>query len=971
MSVFSTPTLLVGSVHAGFEVIGVESLPEIAATAFVMRHNATGARALWLACDDANKSFAIAFKTPPKDDKGVFHIIEHSVLCGSDRFPVKEPFVNLLKTSMQTFLNALTFADKTMYPVASTNTKDLENLMDVYLDAVLHPAIYDRPRIFEQEGWHLEVDDEGNLCYNGVVFNEMKGATSDPDDVLLLGVDRALFPDTCYGFESGGDPRAIPTLTYEEFVDAHARHYDLANSYIILYGDMDIERELAFVNERLGQATKRDAGAPNPLVMQDPVTPALSRVNMATAPENASVALAYVIGTFAQRERILATDILVDTLCGSNEAPLKRAVLDAGLGDDLVPMLMDGELQPRIVLVLKGAKEGVAERFRTLVEETCAQLCDEGIERDRLAASLAQMEFHLREQDFGAYPAGIAYSMAAMSGWLYDDDCPVEHLRFEDALSNMRDQLEDGYFEQLLRKLVCQSTHSAEVELVPVEDGAAAAEEAELAQLRASLDDDDLKGIAREVEALRLEQEMPDDPEALAKLPRLSVSDIEPPKPEPEACDVEAPLPCIAHELETRGICYVYHYFDLSHLDYDELPYVGVLSDLLGKLATTEHTAAQLDTLAQLNLGNMSFYTQAFGRTEDRTFVAPAFVVGASALSHNVDKLASIPHEVWSGTLFDDVDRMYALLQQRRIAMEQRLTNAGHSASMARLTSYWSASAKASDMLGGIDYYLFLKQLLSAWDERKGELADRLTGLAPRVFAADNVTTSFVGSSADRERFWQDGGTLGLEALGIEQRRFVVPQLEPRNEAFVIPSNVSYVSAGSAPDDAQSVPQGTWHVAKRVLSYDYLWNEVRVKGGAYGCGFRSTESGLTQFWSYRDPSVDATLERYDATTAWLRAWEPSEDELSGYIVSTIASHDAPVKPRAMAVRQDTLRFSGKPKGWRDQMRAEEIATTAEDLRAVANPLSAFDESRCVCVFGPREAINASRVEFDDVVDLMG
>ena len=360
------PALAVGTTHQGFTVTAIEPLPELSGTAYIMRHDATGARLMWLACDDPNRSFAIAFKTPPADDTGVFHILEHSVLCGSERFPVKEPFVNLLKSSMQTFLNALTFPDKTMYPVSSTNVADLENLMDVYLDAVLHPAIYHRPRIFEQEGWHYEYDrDDDPLAYNGVVFNEMKGALSDPDEVAFMNISRDLFPDTPYRFESGGDPRAIPTLTYERFIDHHARHYNLPNSYTILYGDLDIERELAFVGERFDAACDRGAGAPNPLPLQAPVASPMRRVEMATAPENASVTLAFVLGTFADRERILATDILLDALMGSNEAPLKRAVLDAGLGDDFQVSLIDGLLQPLVLFTLKGAHEGVAEQFRS------------------------------------------------------------------------------------------------------------------------------------------------------------------------------------------------------------------------------------------------------------------------------------------------------------------------------------------------------------------------------------------------------------------------------------------------------------------------------------------------------------------------------------------------------------------------------------------------------------------------------
>ncbi len=966
-------SLETNNTYSGFYVTEALPLPELSGTAYVMHHAQSGARALWVATDDENKSFAIAFKTPPANDTGVFHILEHSVLCGSDRFPVKEPFVNLLKTSMQTFLNALTFSDKTMYPVASTNTADLENLMDVYLDAVLHPAIYHRPRIFEQEGWHYEIDENGNLAYNGVVFNEMKGATSDPDDVLMLGIDRALFPNTPYGFESGGDPRAIPTLSYEEFLDNHSRHYDLSNSYIILYGDMDIERELAFVSKRLSTAVKRDVGKPNPLPMQEPVaSTSFVEVPMATAPENASVALAYVIGTFADRERVLAFDILLDAIAGSNESPLKRAVLEAGLADDFHAILVDGELQPRVVFQLKGAKEGVSQQFQELVLTTCAQLVRDGIQKDLLLASIAQAEFNLREQDFGSYPAGIAVSIQVMSSWLYDDAHPVDYLRYEESIAHMRAGLDTRYFEDLLQEFICQSQHNAAVELVPVADGANAEEAAELARKLQAFSESDIAHIHAEVEALRQEQEAPDSPENLAKLPRLTIADIDDAKSEPPMTKVEeAPLPCFAHELDTRYIDYVYHYFNLQHIAFEHYPYIGVLCDLLGKLATEYHTASELDTLIELNLGTLDFFTETYAKYGDLQSAFPYLVVGASALSENVDQLAILPQEVWGHTLFDDTDRVLALLQQRRISLEQRFTNAGHASAIARLSTHFAAESIVAGAFGGIDYYRFLKDLLDHWDERKELLASKLNELVGLVFTAGNVLVTFTGSAEDRNRFWEAGNTLGLRDARLVEHKLVIPKPVMRNEAFVIPSNVSFVAEGGAPSLHDKGTYGAWAVAQRVLSYDYLWNEVRVKGGAYGTGFRRTQGGLHQFWSYRDPSIDGTLARYNATSDWLQNWDANEDDMAGYVVSTVAAHDTPQKPRALARRQDVLFLSKKPEGWRNRVRREELATTADDIRALAVPLADVPLAHDVVVFGPREAIEASSVQFDEVIDLMG
>ena len=960
------PALAEGTEHAGFTVTRVEAVPEIGGQAYVMRHDASGARLIWLACKNVNKSFAISFKTPPADDTGVFHILEHSVLCGSDSYPVKEPFVNLLKTSMQTFLNALTFSDKTMYPVASTNTADLENLMGVYLDAVLHPAIYNRPRIFEQEGWHLEVEGEGadaKLAYNGVVFNEMKGALSDPDDVLYQALSRSLYPDTAYGFESGGNPRAIPTLTYEKFLETHARHYNLANSYTVLFGDMDIDRELAFIDGHFARACERGAGGPNPLKLQAPVAPAPARVEMATAENNAEVGVSYVVAEASQRERVLAIDVLLDALCGSNEAPLKRVILDAGLADDFDGTLIDGILQPQAMFTLRGVKPGRASKFRPLLESTCAELAEKGIPRDKLAAALAQAEFNLREGDWGGYPDGVALSMVVMSSWLYDDERPLDYVHYEDALAYAKAGLENGLYEQLLREIVCESKHSAEVELVPVEGGDAAEEEAELAEKRRGMSDEDLAAVAAEVEALRSEQEAPDTPEALATLPQLTVADIEDPAPEPAAPMVDAPLPCIAHELDTHGIAYVYHYFDLRRLEADELPYVGVLSDLLSKLDTEAHTASDLDTLIETNLGGLGFFTEVY-TAEKLEYAAPSFVVSASALSEKVECLAQIPREVWGTTRFDDLDDIRDILTQRKVALEQYFVGSGHSAAMSRAMTHFSAGSKVSGLLGGVDYYLFLRELLAAWDERKEELAAKLTELCGRIFTADEVTVSFIGSAADRERFWAAAGDLGLPVLGEAGAAHVldVKPAGASNEGFVIPSNVSYVVRAGAPSALDCGTRGCWAVATRAISYDYLWNEVRVKGGAYGTGFRHGAAGTRSFWSYRDPAIDGTLGRYDGCAEWLADWDGNEDELTGYIVSTVAAHDAPVKPRALARRQDTARFNMLPEGRRDQVRAEELAVTADDFRALAAALSDAEPATSVCVFGGREALESCSLD---------
>lgn len=999
-----------GAQTHGFIVQSSEPLSEIDGFAHVTRHEKSGARLLFLQNEDANKAFSIAFKTPPADDTGVFHILEHSVLCGSEKFPVKEPFVDLLKTSMQTFLNALTFPDKTMYPVASTNEQDLINLIDVYMDAVLHPAIYGKRAIFEQEGWHYELEGaegeaiadaaafEGEtvaengtpdkvaiekdasgerLRYNGVVFNEMKGALSDPDSVLYHAVNRALFPDTCYAFESGGHPRAIPQLTYESYLDTHARHYRLDNSYIVLYGNLDANRILGFLDENyLSVFESRSEAAPNAIGVQEPRVALDETVRMETAPENAGVGLAYVVGQARDFERVLACDILLDALMGGNESPIKRAILDAGLGGDATAYLLDSQAQPVAMFQLRNANDGSAQPFMDLVESEVRRLVRDGIPRDVLEASLAQMSFDLRERDRGMAD-GVPLAMNALAGWLYDDDMPTTYLRYEDALAHMRAGLEGRYFEDVLESLVCKSDHKALVELVPEKTEGDSEEAAELAAKLAQMDEVDKQEIRDEMAALRVMQESPDAPEAVETLPRLRVSDIGPASPDPEMqVFAEGPIACLFHNVPTRKISYLYLYFGIDDLAWEDVPYLSVLGMLLSRLDTERHTAAELDVLMRLHLGSLRFFADAFVDDADPSRISLKMTVATSALSEELEQMARIPREIWETTKFDDSDKIRDILVQRRIAMEQSFANEGHVRAMNRLSSYEFKSGVLKEAMGGVDFYRFLCGLIDNFDERFDALQSRLRDVCSRVFTKRDVVASFTGSKADREIFFHMAGDFGLpgEARIFDGKPSTpafgekIPEPVMKREAFIVPSDVCYVAKGSDVG-ALGAYAGEWQVLASALSFDYLWNEVRVKGGAYGVGFRRTPEGFGRFYSFRDPAVDPTLERFDAAGSWLASFDPSEEEMEGYIVSTVASHDAPAKSRQVARRQDAQFFCEKPAGYRERLRAEKLATTPEKLRACSTALDEVAQRGSICVFGGEDVVRASAGEFD-VIELM-
>lgn len=999
-------TLLVpGTTCHGFAVERCETVPELDSDAYVLRHAASGARLLYLACDDENKAFAIGFKTPPADSTGVFHILEHSVLCGSAKFPVKEPFVDLIKSSMQTFLNAMTYPDKTIYPVATTNEQDLYNLMDVYLDAVFNPAIYTKPTIFEQEGWHYELDlpegaegegdgnsaslREGTLRYNGVVFNEMKGALSDPMSVLDDAVNAALYPDTAYAHESGGDPRAIPALTYEQFLDTHARHYNPSNSYITLYGDLDVDRALAFLDERyLSQssaASRRidaavaagedpSALAPNPLVVQTPVTCEYKRVEMATTPENALVGLGLVLGSALDRKRTIAADILFEALLGSNEAPVKKAILAAGLGGNVVSYTAAECLQPYELIMLQNAQPGVARELRRVFQDACRDLCEHGVPRERLEAIISSNEYDLRQRDYGIAD-GVAIACDALSTWLYDDDAATLALKYGPVYEELRGELDGSYFEDLLRELVLENDHMALVELVPVDadSGAEGAEGAELAAKRDAMTDAELADVVERTAVLRAAQEAEDTPEDKATLPRLRVSDIGEARPEPPlVVDTTAPIPCLRHGIPTNRLAYAMQYFDLGCVAFEDLPYVTLLCRLLKQLPTSEHSAEELDNLLAGKLGFLSFTTEVMTQP-DVDGVRPYLLVSAGALSEKIDALASLPREVWSSTLLldADADRVRDVLAQIRIGLEQGFINNGHSAALGRAMSYSSPSAVVREQLSGVDFYLFLRDLLEHFDERLDNLRAKLAELADRIFVADGCTASFTGSDEDFDAYWDAAGDLGLGAGdGAGRDALAVPAPRDRHEAFVIPSDICFAARACDPRRLGIDVTGAWAVAANALSYDYLWNEIRVKGGAYGCGFRAAGERQAAFYTYRDPAIDPSIERVARAGEWLGSFEPDEAAFEGFIVSCVSGMDAPVKPYALTKRRNTTYLAGLDPHAREERRAQMLAATPGELRSLGTDVTRIAAESPTCVFGGRDVIAKSNAGFN-VVDLMG
>ena len=950
----------------GFDHELSEIVNEIEGSAHVFRHR-TGARLLYLENDDNNKGFSITFKTPANDDTGVFHILEHSVLCGSEKYPVKEPFVNLLKSSMQTFLNAMTFPDKTMYPVASTNNKDLLNLASVYLDAVFHPNIYSNRRIFEQEGWHLEFDAEnnGNLEYNGVVFNEMKGALSDSESVLFDTLSASLFPDTTYRFESGGIPDAIPTLKYEDFLDTHARHYRPSNSYIVLYGNLDPSPFLGLLNDVLEHANN-EARETNPLDLQKPVRTMGVKKGMVTSPDSSCAALGFVAGESVDRERMAAIQILMDAIMGSNEAPMKKALLKEDIADELEGALASSIAQPFVFVSARGLHGGDASnRLEKCVIKEAKRLSDGDLDEDIVEAALNHAEFVMREGEFGMAD-GVYYSMSAMLGWLYEDssEAALMYLKYEDVLKSLRSKLRTGYFSNLIREVFLENDHVAQAEIVPKEADGETPEEKRLKEIKEELTQVQLGDIAKEAEALHIAQMTPDAPEALATLPTLSRADVDAAPDDPTCLFSRlGELDVMRHEVETHGIIYAAKYFDLGRISFEDLPYASMLSMMLGKMDTENHTATEIDTLVQSKLGSLSFSCETYATSESEEDIKVVLAVRSSCLQSNVSTMAHLVNEILVTTNFDDRERLENILTQFKVGKEQQFVMSGDSVASTRAASYSTPSALVAEQISNIDFYKHVKEILSDFDVKADKLAEKLKSLAKRVFTDDGCLLSFAGTDEDYKSFCDAGAELGILPEEPEAN-LTIPKIEPKSEAFTVPADIAYCAiAGNRErlEAANSDFSGIWMMAARVLSYDYLWNEVRVVGGAYGVRFNSARLGSTTFSSFRDPHVRETFDRFRASGDWLANYDPQEEEFEGFVVSTAASFDKPLKARALIRRQTSMYLNGYSYEEYLRHRSQVLDAKLEDLTSLSDAVSQVCEQGDICVVGNEALIQEAEL----------
>lgn len=946
----------------GFVIDTRRELPQIGAVLWQMHFAKNGARLLWLERGEENKTFAAAFKTLPSDDTGVFHILEHSLLCGSRKYPVSKPFVEMIKSSLQTFMNAFTFPDKTMYPVSSRNQKDFLNLMDVYLDAVLHPLCLEREEIFRQEGWHYELDSpEGELSCNGVVYNEMKGMYASPDTLIDSALTRALFPDNCYQFQSGGDPACIPALTYEEYRAQYRKYYHPSGAWFLLDGEMDIEPVL----EKIGQALSgfEPQQEDHPIPLQSPVHPDETRLPYETGEEDIAkktiLAKGWVYGRYDEPEKDLACQALCEMLCGSNEAPLKKALLERGLAENVEFSKVDGVQQPFAVLVVRNAAGDQEQAIWDTVQSVLEKLADGGLDHRRLEAVISRMEFRYREKETGGFPQGLVNCMEMLESCLYGGD-PAQNLCLSGAFLRLREGIEGGYFEQFIRENFLENRHCARLALVPSRElgERKRKEEAErLRRIKGRWSSQETEQVIRGLEALRTFQSTPDRPEDLASLPVLALADIEEETPDiPRQVTEEAGVTALYHPLETEGIAHLVWYFSAEDLTEEELHLLSFLQTLLGQTRTAHLDVLELTAALDGELGRFQTSADVFAQRGETEKCKPCFTVHVSALEEKLEEAKELTKEVLLDTDFSDLACLRARLRQLRLSLEQHVLMQGDSYASLRIAAGCSAKGAAREALRGISMLDWLREMDSRFEERGRELAARLKELCQRLFVRRRAVLSVTGQIPDEEIAGLASslpeGEAPAEAASWFRRRQV-------REGILVPAPVGFAGKGGHLAQCGAGYGGAMAVAARILSYGYLWNTVRVKGGAYGTRLAITPGGDVAFTSFRDPSAAVSLAAFDKAGASLRELCAGGPELVPYIISAIAASEPLLTARQKGMQAAEDYMEQVTEQMRREDRRQILATTPEDLEKVSRLLDEICEKGGSCIVGGQEILAAA------------
>lgn len=966
---------------AEYEILDEHRVEDVQSDGFILRHKKSGARIAILSNNDDNKVFYIGFRTPPEDETGVPHIIEHTTLCGSKKFPVKDPFIELAKGSLNTFLNAMTYPDKTVYPVASCNDQDFKNLMDVYLDAVFNPNITKYEEIFKQEGWHYELtgkDDE--LKINGVVYNEMKGAYSSPDEVLSSQIYRSLFPDNTYSKDSGGNPEYIPKLTYEAYLDFYHKYYHPSNSYIYLYGDMDVVERLEWLDREY--LSLYDYKKVNSEINKQPAFDEIKNVEaqysitMDDSQENKTY-LSYnrVVGDTLDEMLYQAFDVLDYALVSSPGAPVKQALIDAGIGDDVYGSYDAGILQPVFSFVAKNANASQADEFENIIENTLKEVVKTGINKEALLAGINSSEFKFREADFGQFPKGLLFGLNCLDSWLFDDMKPFIHLECLGTFAKLRKAVDTDYFEKLIQEYLLDNTHGSSVTVKPKRGLGNEREEAlakELSNYKASLSDEEIKKLIEDTEHLKKYQEEPSSDEDLRKLPMLTRADMKKnamafSNIEDELLDVKV----VRHDIESNGIDYISFLFDAGDFAQSELGYLGFFTNALGLVSTEKYSYTDLANATNIYTGGISTGTASHPDIKDRNNFVFKFEVKLKVLEKNLDKALELMEQMLLSSDFTDTKRLGELVAQIKARLQANLSSSGHLVAAMRSMSSFSRYALYQDELKGVAFYRSICHIEKELSESPKSVSDKLAAIAKKLFARNRMLISFTGNN---EAYGNAKPSLEKVIAGFDKISAVGNQAEVHfntaKEAFIDASQIQYVAKTGDFICEGYEYTGALRLLRIILSYDYLWINVRVKGGAYGCMNTFLRSGESYFVSYRDPNLSDTLDVYDRIPEYIKSFSPDERDMTKYIIGTFSALDTPMNPEAKGSRSLSAYLEGITYEQIQKERNEILNAQPEDIRRLADLVEAVLKKDSICVIGNENMIKESAGLFENVEKLI-
>lgn len=966
---------------AEYEILDEHRVEDVQSDGFILRHKKSGARIAILSNNDDNKVFYIGFRTPPEDETGVPHIIEHTTLCGSKKFPVKDPFIELAKGSLNTFLNAMTYPDKTVYPVASCNDQDFKNLMDVYLDAVFNPNITKYEEIFKQEGWHYELtgkDDE--LKINGVVYNEMKGAYSSPDEVLSSQIYRSLFPDNTYSKDSGGNPEYIPKLTYEAYLDFYHKYYHPSNSYIYLYGDMDVVERLEWLDKEY--LSLYDYKKVNSEINKQPAFDEIKNVEaqysitMDDSQENKTY-LSYnrVVGDSLDEMLYQAFDVLDYALVSSSGAPVKQALIDAGIGDDVYGSYDAGILQPVFSFVAKNANASQADEFESIIENTLKEVVKTGINKEALLAGINSSEFKFREADFGQFPKGLLFGLNCLDSWLFDDMKPFIHLECLGTFAKLRKAVDTDYFEKLIQEYLLDNTHGSSVTVKPKRGLGNEREEAlakELSDYKASLSDEEIKKLIEDTEHLKKYQEEPSSDEDLRKLPMLTRADMKKnaipfSNIEDELLDVKV----VRHDIESNGIDYISFLFDAGDFAQSELGYLGFFTNALGLVSTEKYSYTDLANATNIYTGGISTGTASHPDIKDRNNFVFKLEVKLKVLEKNLDKALELMEQMLLSSDFTDTKRLGELVAQIKARLQANLSSSGHLVAAMRSMSSFSRYALYQDELKGVAFYRSICRIEKELSESPKNVSDKLAAIAKKLFARNRMLISFTGNN---EAYGNAKPSLEKVISGFDKMSAVGNQAEVHfntaKEAFIDASQIQYVAKTGDFICEGYEYTGALRLLRIILSYDYLWINVRVKGGAYGCMNTFLRSGESYFVSYRDPNLSDTLDVYDRIPEYIKSFSPDERDMTKYIIGTFSALDTPMNPEAKGSRSLSAYLEGITYEQIQKERNEILNAQPEDIRRLADLVGAVLKKDSICVIGNENMIKESAGLFENVEKLI-